>query len=177
MSGPRATLDAPAPAPGEPAGTPPGSRAPSRTRAGPAGLLVRSLLIGTAFGILLVKSEAVSWFRIQEMFRFQGFHMYGLLGSAVVVGSLSVAVLRRLGRGSPPGRMKMDLPKKESRGLNRHYWLGGTVFGLGWGLLGACPGPIYALIGTGATVFLVALAAAVGGAWTYAALRPRLPHF
>ncbi len=143
----------------------------------PAGLLLRSLAVGTAFGVLLVKSEAVSWFRIQEMFRFQGVHMYGLLGSAVLVGMAGIAALQRLGYGEPPGSGLDVLPKKESRGLNRHYWMGGAVFGLGWGLLGACPGPIYALIGTGATVFAVALASAVTGAWTYAALRPRLPHF
>ena len=148
----------------------------NRSPAGSWSLLLKSLAVGTVFGILLVKSEAVSWFRIQEMFRFQGFHMYGLLGSAVVVGVVSVALVRRLGSGRAPVA-KMELPTRESRGLNRHYWLGGTVFGLGWGLLGACPGPIYALIGTGATVFLVALASAVAGAWTYAALRPRLPHF
>ncbi|MDX1577500.1 MAG: DUF6691 family protein [Gemmatimonadota bacterium] len=139
------------------------------------GVLLRSLLIGVAFGIVLVKSEVVSWFRIQEMFRFQGFHMYGVLGSAILVGMLSLAAIRRLGIQGLEGPVQVG--RKESRGWNRHYWLGGTAFGLGWGLLGACPGPIYALIGTGAAVFLVALASALLGAWTYAALRPRLPHF
>ncbi len=141
----------------------------------PRAVLVRSLLIGIAFGVVLVKSEAVSWFRIQEMFRFQGFHMYGLLGSAIATGMLSLAIIDRLGLRGWGGEVKVG--RKESRGLNRHYWMGGTVFGLGWGLLGACPGPIYALIGTGATTFVVALASALAGAWTYAALRPRLPHF
>ncbi len=137
--------------------------------------IVRSLAVGIVFGIVLVKSEAVSWFRIQEMFRFQGFHMFGLLGSAIATGMLSIAVMRRFGLGGLGGDVQVG--KKESRGLNRHYWMGGTVFGLGWGLLGACPGPIYAMIGTGASVFLVALASALVGVWTYAALRPRLPHF
>lgn len=138
-------------------------------------VVARSLAIGIVFGIILVKSEAVSWFRIQEMFRFQGFHMYGLLGSAIAVGMLSIEAIRRFDFGGRGG--EVQVAKKESRGLNRHYWMGGTVFGLGWGLLGACPGPIYAMIGTGASVFLVALASALLGVWTYAALRPRLPHF
>jgi hypothetical protein len=139
-------------------------------------IVVRSLAIGLGFGILLVKSEAVSWFRIQEMFRFQGFHMYGLLGSAVAVGMVSLFALERLGvHGAGGGVMALD--RKPTGGWNRHYWMGGGVFGVGWGLLGACPGPIYALIGTGASVFIVALLSALLGAWTYAALRPRLPHF
>lgn len=139
-------------------------------------VLARSLVVGVLFGIVLVKSEAVSWFRIQEMFRFQGFHMYGLLGSAIAVGMISLAGIRRFGLRTPGGE-PVRVGRKESRGLNRQYWMGGTVFGLGWGLLGACPGPIYALIGTGATVFLVAFASAIAGAWTYAAVRPRIPHF
>jgi len=138
-------------------------------------VIVRSLAVGVVFGVVLVKSEAVSWFRIQEMFRFQGFHMYGLLGSAIVVGMASVAALRRFGLGGLGGDVQIG--KKVSRGLNRQYWMGGTVFGLGWGLLGACPGPIYAMIGTGASVYVAALVSALLGVWTYAALRPHLPHF
>jgi uncharacterized membrane protein YedE/YeeE len=118
-----------------------------------------------------VKSEAVSWYRIQEMFRFQSFHMFGILGSAVLVGMISLFVLRR------SGLIDRDtIPTKESRGLNTRSWLGGAVFGLGWGLLGACPGPIYALIGSGATVLVVAFLSALTGTWVYASLRDRLPH-
>lgn len=132
------------------------------------------LVLGIAFGIILVKSEAVSWFRIQEMFRFGSFHMYGILGSAVLVAGLSVALIRRIGLRDPSGRPARVEPKGSGRTKSR--LLGGLVFGCGWGLLGACPGPIYALIGTGVTVLIVALASAVLGAWSYSHLRTRLPH-
>ncbi|MGH7539580.1 MAG: DUF6691 family protein [Gemmatimonadota bacterium] len=141
-----------------------------------AAVLVRALVLGLAFGIVLVKSEVVSWFRIQEMFRFQSFHMYGIIGSAILVGMLSLALIRRFGIRDVEGR-EVRVSPKEWRGRNTRYWLGGTLFGLGWALTGACPGPIYALIGTGATVFLAVLFSALLGTWVYAALRPRLPHF
>ena len=130
--------------------------------------------LGICFGIVLVKSEAVSWFRIQEMFRFGGFHMYGILGSAVVVAGSSLIGIRRLGLTDPAGRPARVEPKEPGRWKARVG--GGLVFGCGWALLGACPGPIYALIGTGATVLVVALASAVAGAWAYGHLRPRMPH-
>lgn len=130
--------------------------------------------VGTLFGIVLIKSEVVSWFRIQEMFRFQAIHMYGILGSAVVVAGASIAALRNANvttiRGEP---IELD-DKPMERGLNQLF--GGVAFGLGWGLLGACPGPIYALIGAGITPVIVALLSAVAGAWTYGQLRPHLPH-
>jgi uncharacterized membrane protein YedE/YeeE len=126
------------------------------------------LVLGALFGIVLTKSEVLSWWRIQEMFRFQSFHMYGIIGSAVAVAALSAALLRRR---RDPIRMA---PKALGRGYR--YALGGTVFGLGWGLLGACPGPIFALLGHGITVMAAALAAALLGTWAYAWLRPRLPH-
>ena len=131
-------------------------------------------VLGVCFGIVLVKSEAVSWFRIQEMFRFGGFHMYGILGSAVAVAAASLIAIRRLGLTDPAGRPARIEPKEPGRGKARVG--GGLVFGCGWALLGACPGPIYALIGTGVTVLVVALASAVAGAWAYGHLRPRLPH-
>lgn len=132
------------------------------------------LLLGTFFGVLLVKSEAVSWFRIQEMFRFQSIHMYGILGSAVVVAGTSLALLKRFRIKDLFGNT-VDI---RTRALKRGYaeLLGGIIFGIGWALVGACPGPLYALIGTGMTVFVVALASAVAGAWVYGYLRPRLPH-
>jgi uncharacterized membrane protein YedE/YeeE len=130
--------------------------------------------IGVYFGIVLVKSEAVSWFRIQEMFRFGGFHMYGILGSAVAAAAISLIAIRRLGLSGPAGRRARIAPKEPGRTKSR--LAGGLVFGCGWALLGACPGPIYALIGTGATVLVVALGSAIAGAWAYGHLRPRLPH-
>ena len=132
------------------------------------------LALGIAFGIILVKSEAVSWFRIQEMFRFGSFHMYGILGSAVLVAGLSVALIRRIGLKDPVGRPARIEAKEPGRTKSR--LLGGLVFGCGWGLLGACPGPIFALIGTGVTALVVALASAVAGAWSYAHLQARLPR-
>jgi hypothetical protein len=130
--------------------------------------------LGTFFGIVLIKSEVVSWFRIQEMFRFQSFHMYGIIGSAVAVGALSIWALRRLGARTIRGEPIDVSDKPMNRGVNQVA--GGVLFGLGWGLLGACPGPIYALIGAGIGPMIVALAAAVGGALAYGSLRPYLPH-
>lgn len=130
--------------------------------------------MGTLFGILLIKSEVVSWFRIQEMFRFQGIHMYGILGSAVVIAGLSIALLRRVGARTIRGEPITIADKPMNRGTNQ--LLGGIAFGLGWGLLGACPGPIYALIGAGITPVVVALFSAILGAWTYGHLKPYLPH-
>ena len=130
--------------------------------------------MGTLFGIILIKSEVVSWFRIQEMFRFQAFHMYGIIGSAVVVAGASIALLRRLGARTIRGEPITISDKPFERGLNQV--VGGTAFGLGWGLLGACPGPIYALIGAGITPVAVALLSAMVGAWTYGHLKPYLPH-
>jgi len=137
--------------------------------------LAAYLALGVGFGFVLAKSEAVSWFRIQEMFRFQGFHMYGLLGSAVLVAMVSLALIRRLGPRPLTGE-PLDLAPKEPTPRLTRYWAGGTIFGLGWALLGACPGPIYVLIGHGETVYLLALLAALAGTWTYGWLRPRLPH-
>jgi uncharacterized protein len=132
------------------------------------------LALGILFGILLIKSEAVSWFRIQEMFRFQGFHMYGILGSGVAVAAVGIQVIKRFGISTVGGEPISLAPKEMGRGYR--YWLGGGMFGLGWGLTGACPAPILALIGSGATVFLVVLASALAGTWAYGHLRPSLPH-
>ena len=136
--------------------------------------IVPYFLLGIAFGVLLTKSEVVSWFRIQEMFRFQSFHMYGVIGSAVAVAATSVALIRRLKVRALTGEAIAIAPK--AFGTGRRYWIGGTVFGLGWALTGACPGPLVALIGSGATVFVMAVLAAVAGTWLYGFLRPHLPH-
>lgn len=146
------------------------TQTPSRSY---AGLLVY-LLLGIGFGIVLVRSEVVSWFRIQEMFRFQSFHMYGIIGSAVLVAALSIQIIKRAGLKSVTGEPIRINPKEWGKGVR--YWLGGILFGLGWALLGACPGPIFALLGSGITVMIVALLSALAGTWVYSALRPHLPH-
>ena len=150
------------------------SAAPDR-RVSRRAIVVRSLVLGVLFGFALVRSEAISWYRIQEMFRFQGFHMYGILGSAVLTALVSTRLLRRTGVTMPDGR-PCEMEPKETAGWNTRYWAGGAFFGLGWGILGACPGPIYALIGSGYTVLVVSLLAALAGTWSYGALRDRLPH-
>lgn len=132
------------------------------------------LLVGIFFGIVLTKSEVISWFRIQEMFRFQAFHMYGIIGSAIVVGAVSIQIIKRLRLRSAEGGEIAISPKDWGKGYR--YWIGGLLFGLGWALLGACPGPIFALMGNGVTVLIVALASALAGTWLYAFLRPSLPH-
>ena len=133
------------------------------------------VIMGLFLGVVFTRAEVVSWFRIQEMFRFQSFHMYGIIGSAVLVAGLSVWAIRRIEAGSFAGR-PMELVKDPFAKPGLEHWLGGIAFGFGWGLLGACPGPIYVLIGNGVTVMLVAFVAALTGAWTYGALRSRLPH-
>ena len=133
------------------------------------------LALGTVLGILFIKSEVLSWYRIQEMFRFQSFHMYGIIMSAIVVASATLWVLTRVGARTIAGRAVAPPCKEWTPGLRR-YWMGGTVFGLGWALLGACPGPIIAYLGMGQTVFIVPLLAALAGTMTYAVVRERLPH-
>ncbi|MDQ6738069.1 MAG: YeeE/YedE family protein [Gemmatimonadota bacterium] len=132
------------------------------------------LIIGIVFGVILVKSEVVSWFRIQEMFRFQSFYMYGVIGSAVVTAAVSLVVIRRLGLRSLSGE-RIEVPPKRM-GNGTRYWLGGAIFGLGWGLGGACPGPLFALLGSGLSIILVPMFFAVAGTRLYGALRQRLPH-
>ena len=148
-----------------------GSAQPDASRTGGFMMYV---LLGVAFGIVLTKSEVISWFRIQEMFRFQAFHMYGIIGSAVVTAALSLQLIKRLKLRSRNGSLIVVPPK--ALGTGTRYWLGGTLFGLGWAIVGACPGPLFALIGGGLTVMLATLASALAGTWAYGALRPRLPH-
>jgi len=132
------------------------------------------LLVGTVFGVIVTKAEVISWFRIQEMFRFQSFHMYGVIGSAVAVGALSLIIIKRSGMRSMRGQ-EISIPAKDF-GTGFRVAVGGTMFGLGWGLAGACPGPIFALIGNGVTVMAVVLASALLGTWAYGNLRERIPH-
>jgi uncharacterized protein len=130
--------------------------------------------LGGAFGFVLIEAEVVSWFRIQEMFRFDSFHMYGIIGTAVVTAALSLLAIKRLGARDSDGQPLALPPKQIGTGLR--YLAGGTVFGFGWALTGACPGPLVALVGAGVPVMVVAIASALVGTWTYGFLRPRLPH-
>ena len=136
--------------------------------------LALSLLLGVVFGVVLTKSEVLSWFRIQEMFRFQAFHMYGIIGSAIVVAALSLKLINMLGIRTLAGEPVQIERRSYVRGYSQA--IGGVIFGMGWALLGACPGPVFALIGNGVTVMVVALLSAVAGAWAYGALRSKLPH-
>ena len=133
------------------------------------------LVLGCLFGIVLIKSEVVSWFRIQEMFRFQAFHMYGILASAIATAALSIALLERVGARTLAGE-PISIPPKQL-GWGYRYWIGGALFGVGWALTGACPGPLFALTGSGTSVYGVAIVSAVAGTWAYGYMRPHLPHY
>lgn len=134
---------------------------------------LKFLVVGIFFGVVLVKSEAVSWYRIYEMFRFQSFHMYGIIGTAVASGILFLQISKRGIIKSIKGA-DIFVPKKDN-GLVR-YIIGGTIFGLGWALIGACPGPMYILLGTGVASMLIVIAAAILGTFLYGVLKNKLPH-
>jgi uncharacterized membrane protein YedE/YeeE len=141
----------------------------------PSGIgLFICLILGICFGITLTKSEVVSWFRIQEMFRFQSPRMYEIIASAVVVAAVSVALIKRLGLKTITGEPISIPPKRLQHGIR--YAVGGTIFGLGWAFTGACPGPLFALVGNGVSVMIVAIASAMTGTWLYGLLTPKLPH-
>ena len=133
---------------------------------------IKYLIVGLAFGIVFVKSEVISWFRIQEMFRLQSFHMYGVIGSAVVVGILSVWLIKKFKIKTIYGEKIEFHPKT----FNKGQIYGGLLFGLGWAITGACPGPLFAQIGAGATVITVTLLSAIAGTWVYGYFREKLPH-
>lgn len=127
---------------------------------------------GMLFGIVFVKAEIISWFRIQEMFRLQSFHMYGVMGTAVVVGSISVWLIKRFQIKTINGEPISFEPKT----FNKGQIIGGLTFGSGWAMTGACPGPLFAQIGTGALVVGVVLLSAIAGTWVYGYFRESLPH-
>ena len=131
------------------------------------------LLIGVLFGIVLVKSEAASWFRIYEMFQFKSFHMYGMIGSAVGLGIIVTYVIKRFNIKSFFGSEIIIAPK--DKGFTR-YIVGGSIFGLGWALAGACPGPMFALAGAGFFPILLVIAASIFGTYIYGLLKDKLPH-
>ncbi|HXB43283.1 MAG TPA: DUF6691 family protein [Puia sp.] len=133
---------------------------------------IKYFLIGIVFGIILVKAEIISWFRIQEMFRLESFHMYGVIGSAVVVGIISVWGIKKFNLKTIYGEPIRFHPKKFSTG----QVYGGLVFGFGWAMTGACPGPLFAEIGAGFPVVMVTLLSAVAGTWVYGLVRENLPH-
>lgn len=132
------------------------------------------LLAGTLFGFVLMKAEVVSWFRIQEMFRFEAFHMYGVIGTAIAVGLISLQLIRRLNVTDKDGNPIKISPKDPTQ--MKRYIIGGTFFGLGWALLGACPGPMFVLLGSGLTIMIIPILAGMAGTWAYAALKDKLPH-
>ena len=149
--------------------------APETSReAGRGARLLLYLLVGVTFGITLIRGEVVSWFRIQEMFRFHSFHMFGILGSAIAVAAAGIACLRRSRAHALSGESIAIPPKTLGRGAR--YLIGGVLFGVGWSFTGACPGPLIALVGYGVATAPVVLAAAIAGTWFYGFLRPRLPH-
>jgi len=134
--------------------------------------LLKYSLVGILFGIVFVKTEIISWFRIQEMFKLQSFHMYGVIGTAVIVGVISVALIKKLKIKTLQGEQIVISPKKFDKG----QIYGGLIFGLGWAMTGACPGPIFAQIGAGIGVGIVVFLSALLGTWTYGLLKEKLPH-
>lgn len=135
--------------------------------------LLKYFMIGILFGIIMTKSEAVSWFRIQEMFRFESFHMYGIIGTAVILGAILFTILKRTQTKTMEGAplkiqaKDMSIPR---------YLIGGTIFGLGWAMTGACPGPMFTLLGQGVWAILLVIGSAILGTYVYGLVRERLPH-
>ncbi|MEX0771620.1 MAG: DUF6691 family protein [Balneolales bacterium] len=132
------------------------------------------LISGIFFGFVLVKSEVVSWFRIQEMFRFDSIHMYGIIGLAILVGMISIQIIKKINAADKDGNLITISPKDPTQW--KSYIIGGSLFGFGWALLGACPAPLFALLGTGISVMIVPIIAAIAGTYTYGIFRNYLPH-
>jgi len=135
---------------------------------------LKYLIFGTIFGFILMRAEVISWFRIQEMFRFQDFHMYGVIGSAIVIAMISIALIKKFNVKDVHGQ-PIKISPKDSSQMYR-YTIGGLLFGFGWALTGACPGPIFALIGSGLSVFVVILLSALVGTYVYGYFQKSLPH-
>ncbi|MHC0447491.1 DUF6691 family protein [Flavobacterium sp. 3-218] len=133
---------------------------------------LKYLIVGIFFGIVFVKAEIISWFRIQEMFNLESFHMYGVIGCAVFVGLISVQLIKKFNIKTLDGE-KIEIQPKT---FNKGQIYGGLLFGFGWAITGACPGPLFAQIGTGATVIVVTLLSAIAGTWFYGLIKDKLPH-
>ena len=133
---------------------------------------LKYLVLGIAFGIVFVKAEIISWFRIQEMFRLAAFHMYGVIGTAVVVGAISIFLIKKFNIKTIEGEKVVFHPKT----FNKGQIFGGLIFGLGWAITGACPGPLFAQIGSGFLAIIVTLLSAIAGTWVYGKFRDKLPH-
>lgn len=133
---------------------------------------LKYLVLGILFGFIFIKAEVISWFRIQEMFRLQSFHMYGIIGSAIFVAMISIFIIKKFNIKTIYGEEIIFHKKK----FNKGQIYGGLIFGFGWALTGACPGPLFAQIGTGATVVAVTLFSAIAGTWVYGYFRDKLPH-
>lgn len=131
------------------------------------------ILLGVIFGITMYKSETASWFRIVEMFQFQSFHMFGFIGSALVIGVIGIQFIKRINAKDLDGKSIVIKPKDKS--VSR-YLFGGISFGLGWALVGACPGPIFVLLGAGTYSIIIVILAALVGTWLYGILKDKLPH-
>ncbi|MEO0333679.1 MAG: DUF6691 family protein [Bacteroidota bacterium] len=134
---------------------------------------LKYLFVGVIFGITLAKAEVISWYRIYEMFRFQSFHMYGVIGSAVLIGVIMIQLIKRFNIKSIDNLPIVISPKQRS---SPRYLFGGIIFGLGWALTGACPGPMFILLGSGMTIVIIMILSAVLGTYTYGLLRGKLPH-
>lgn len=134
--------------------------------------LIKYLVLGIIFGIIFSKAEIISWFRIQEMFRFQSFFMYGVIGSAILVAMIAIQLIKRFNVKTISGE-EVILPQKQ---FKKGQVIGGFIFGLGWAITGACPGPLFAQIGLGFTVVVVTLISAVVGTWVYGKLADHLPN-
>lgn len=129
------------------------------------------LIVGVLFGVVFTKAEIISWFRIQEMFRFQSFHMFGVIGSAVMVAALSVFIIKKFKVKTTTGQAIELKPKT----FNKGQVYGGLIFGFGWAMTGACPGPLFAQIGAGATVIIITLLSAIAGTWVYGKYQNKFP--
>lgn len=134
---------------------------------------IKFILTGILFGIVMSKSEAISWFRIQEMFRFQSFHMYGIIGTAVVLGAILVYLIKKYNLRDIQGNPIVFFPKERSV---LRYLIGGVIFGLGWALTGACPGPLFVNIGHSYWPILIAIFGAISGTYMYGVFKDKLPH-
>ncbi|MCF8281611.1 MAG: YeeE/YedE family protein [Bacteroidales bacterium] len=133
---------------------------------------LKFMLAGIFFGLILVKSEVISWFRIQEMFRLESFHMYGVIGTAVVVGIISILLIKKLKIKTIHG----DAIEFQDKRFTKGQVIGGLIFGLGWAITGACPGPLLAQLGSGVGVISITILSAVAGTWVYGKFRDKLPN-